>query len=66
MKFCYKHHCQEFDKLPNFRRGEASTWETVSEDECPLCNPPKEYANLEMCWCGTLIPAGEECDHLGF
>ena len=38
MKLCYEHHKQEFDALPNIRRGEASGWETVDSAECEACH----------------------------
>ena len=32
---CYKHHCQEFDKLANHDRHLAADWRTV--EPCELC-----------------------------
>ena len=49
---CYKHHCQEFDKLPDARRHEASYWHTVDPTNCELCNPPPPTPEetLEVAW----------------
>jgi hypothetical protein len=38
-QLCYRHHCQEFDKLANHNRYLAAEWRTVPESECELCTP---------------------------
>jgi len=39
-RLCYRHACQEFDKLSNMFKCEAAHWRTVEPDECELCNLP--------------------------
>ena len=35
---CYRHHCQEFDKLSNITRYHAAYWQTVDAADCELCH----------------------------
>lgn len=37
---CYKHHCDEFDKLPGVLKVHTSAWKTVDEQHCELCQQP--------------------------
>ena len=40
---CYHHSCREFDKLPDIRKHEASSWKTVQWPErCELCKYPEK------------------------
>jgi hypothetical protein len=36
-RLCYKHHCEEFDKLPSIGRDKANDWITVKPALCELC-----------------------------
>ena len=36
-ELCYRHHCQEFDKLPNCQRHLAANWITGDPANCELC-----------------------------
>ena len=46
-RLCYKHSCQEFDKLPNTRRHEASWWVTCEPEICEVCNAPPPPTRLQ-------------------
>ena len=39
-RLCYRHACQEFDKLPNCQRYKASWWIMCKPEICEMCNTP--------------------------
>jgi len=38
---CYRHNCQQFDKLPDALRPVAAEWCTVPPAECEMCQEKK-------------------------